>query len=415
MRRIATLAATAAAALSANAVAAEPISVRERFEVENQSPGLKAMGWEMRPSIALRGGYDDNANRSVAGPEESGVVALRGAIDARRQLGPAELAFDASVGQDWYPSTPDEDVLTAKARLRGAIYAGNQMTLSGSMAIEREAEGISSTDNGVVVAGVLDPYVGRAEFTRIPVSVGLEQDFGRFFWDASLGGVKTEYDQQRTEGGLVIAQDFRNGLEAGLSARVGYRFTQGYGVFIRGEGNQRRYDDDTADNEGWKVSGGVAFELTRLLTGELSAGWAQQTYAVNKETNGALIYGAGLTWFASPLLSLTLDAARNFRAEQSISGTGTSTTTPVLTDTVALTAELEVLRQLMVMASVGYSHNESDDGTQDNSLTRLSLGSAYSLNRYLRLNAEYEHTMAETNNSGDIVRNAVSLGIIASY
>jgi hypothetical protein len=415
MRKYRIVFSTAAAALSAHAWAAEPASVGARFEAESRTPGLKMLGWEVRPSLELRGGYDDNANRSVTAAQESLLLGLRGAIDARRQLGAAELAFDAGVGQEWYAESPENDVLTANARLRGAVYAGNQLTLNAAAGVERGAEGITSGENGVIVAGVLDPYIGRPEFTRVPLSVGAAQDFGRFFWDANITATNLNYDRQTTLGGLAVEQGFRNGWEGEAAARVGYRLSEGFGFFVRGQANQRRYDDSAADNDGWAATGGVEFELSRLLIGEVTAGWAEQTFEVTGQSNAALTYGAGLTWFASPLLSLTLDASRGFRSEQSIDALGIATTTPVLTDNVSLRAELEVLRSLLVFTEAAYSQNESDDGVQDNSLSQLSLGAAYILSRNLQLNAQYGYTLAQTNNSGDIIRNAVSLGLIAAY
>jgi hypothetical protein len=398
-----------------SAWAAEPVGVGARFEQENETPGVKALGWEFRPSLELRGGYDDNAGRVAAEPEGSSVIGIRGAIRARRQMGPAELAVDADVEQEWLPEMPDEDVLTASAGLRGAVYAGNQLVLRGGVAIRRGADEIDSGDNGVVVLGVLDPYVGRPQFTRIPLEIGAVQDLGRFFWDASVTAASVSYDDQKTLGGLTIVQGFRSGWESALAARFGYRISEGLGFFLRGEANRRVYDESGADNEGFKVSGGVEFELTRILTGEITAGWAQQTYDVTGMSNAAFTYGAGLTWFASPLLSVTLDASRDFRAEQTIDGLGVSTTTPVLRDAVSLRGELEVLRPWYLYAEAGYAQNESDDGSQSNSLTRLALGSAYMMNRYLRLNAEYDYTFAKTNNTGDIVRNAIFLGVVAAY
>jgi hypothetical protein len=415
MRKGLFLCATAIVSLSVPARAAEPVSVRARFEDENRTPGVKALGWELRPSLGLRGGYEDNANRSVDRPKESAIVALRGALDARRQLGPAELAFDAAVEQEWYPSASDEDALTAQANLRGAIYAGNQLTLRGAVGVERGVEQPGSGDNGVVVLGALDPYVGRPEFVRIPIEAGAAQDFGRFFWDGAFRASLIEYSDQETEGGLTIGQGFRNGWESAAEARFGYRFSEGYGVFVRGEANRRRYDERAADNDGWKVSAGMDFELTRILTGEITAGWAEQSYAVTGQSNSAWTYGAGLTWFASPLLSLTLDASRDFRADQTIDGTGASVTTPVLRDAVSLRADLEVMRPWLVYAESSYAQSESDDGVQNNSLTRFTLGSAYMVNRYLRLNAAYDYSFAKTNNSGDIVRNGLSLAVIAAY
>jgi hypothetical protein len=401
--------------LPQTASAAEPESVGARFAEENRTPGLKTLGWEVRPSAELRGGYDDNVARSADDPKSSAIVVLRGALDARRQLGPAELALNAAVEQEWVTSAPDEDVLSAEAGLRGAVYAGNQVTLRGGLSIQRGADGIDASDNGVVTLGVLDPYVGRPLFTRIPLEAGAAQDLGRFFWDAQLRSTHISYDDQSTESGLTIAQGFRTGWESTVEGRFGYRISEGYGVFVRGEANRRRYEDQAADNDGWKASAGLDFELSRVLTGEVTAGWAEQTYAVNGQSNAAWTYGAGLSWFASPLLSCTLDASRDFRAEQSIDGTGASTTTPVLRDAVTLRGELEVMRPWLVYAEAGYTQTESDDGVQNNSLTQFSLGSAYVLNRYLRMNAEYAYSLAETNRSEEIVRNAVSLGLIASY
>lgn len=397
------------------AQASEPESVSARFESENRATGLAMSGWEVRPSSELRGGYDSNANQVSDAPQGSPTIALRGGIEAARQLGASELSASVAVEQTWITDLPEQDTLTAGADLRGALYIGDQTTLRGAVGVERGAEAAQTAENGLIDGGSLDPYENRPRFTRVPATLAVSQDVGRFFWDAELATTWSKFDTLSTLSGVTVPQDFRNGWDHSATARLGVRIAEGYGLFARAEANVRRFDDPSADNDGFTIAGGVEFELTRILMGEITAGWARQAYAVSGEANSDFIYGAGLTWFVNPLLSLTLDAQRAFTAEQNVDALGAATSVPVLQDGVRLTAEFEPLRQWLITGRAKYVQTSSETGARDSELLEFGLGSAWAMTRTLRLNAEYAYSASEASFSGDLVRNLVTIGIVASY
>jgi hypothetical protein len=403
-----------AALLPPAAEAVEPVSVSARFESEHRSQGLTASSWEVRPSAELRTGYDGNPGRSRAS-DGSAMLGIRGAVDANRQWGTSQIGVTAGIEQEWYPSTPDEDQFAVRAALRGSTYAGNQVQIRGSIGIARDGDEISASDNGIETGGVLDRYRGAPQYVRVPLEAGISQDIGRYFWDISLRSTYSTYDALTTESGITVRQGFRTGWESAAEARAGYRIAEGYALFARAEANRKRFEDISADNDGYRFSLGTQFELTRILTGEVTAGWASQSYAVSGQSNSAFTYGGKLNWYASPLISLTLNANRDFQADQTIDALGVTTTIPVVRDTVALRADVEAMRYWLLFGEVSYSRQESDDGLRNNSLTELRLGSIYVLTRHLRFDAQYEYTLAQTATTGDIPRNALTLALTAAY
>jgi hypothetical protein len=394
---------------------AAPETAGSRFEGFNRAPGFRAEGWELRPSAEARAGFTSNAGFSATNPIESPTLALRGRISAVRDLGPDQLDIDAEAEQEWVPEAPEEDQFSASLALRGRVYAGGELTLRGAAAAETGADADNASDEGIFTAGGLDPYVGRPQYFRAPVELGASQDLGSWFFDAALRATFAHYDPLTTESGVTVAQDFRNGWDGTAEATLGFRFSDGYGAIGRLTATQRRYDDPTADNQGWRAEAGVRFELTRLLTGEATAGWATQSYDASGTTESAMVYGVALTWFANPLLSITVDAKRDFQAEQDIDGAATVVTIPVQRDSAGVRAELEALRSWLLTAAVRMDRNSSVNGVRDNELTQYSLGSVYALSAAWRLSAEYAHTAATASASGDIKRDAMTVGLQAAY
>lgn len=402
------LAALAAARASEEA----PVSVSERFNALNRSPGVAVGGWEARPVLMLRSGYDDNITLA-RGPGTSSVeLHLRGTIDAERDIGPYRVDLGAALGRTWHPEASETDwteigvgaKVTFDLKPRLALYAG----VSFSQDVER------STDNGIFVDGVFDPYTALPERRRLPVEAGFEYRLA----DLALTGVAElsfiDFEDQTTQSGLAVAQDFRSGWDVGGHVRTSYKFTPALSLFGEAEAVRQRRRDSQGDRDAWRLAAGGAVEFTRLITGEASAGYSRQTLANGVETDGAT-YGVRLHWFATELLSLTLAAERGIDAEVVTTAAGVTSTAPITEDRFSLRAEWEPLRTLLVHAEAAYDQRDRAASKRTDDLMSIIAGAALVLTRSLRLEAEGAYQIGESNFAADVERSYVTLGLSAVY
>lgn len=396
----------------ARAAPQDPVSVGDRFETLNLAPGFDLRGWDVRPAASLRGGYDDNITWSPRNAEASSELELRGSIDASQRMGRFTVDANALLKQTYYPDSPDNARTDANVGMRLAFELEPNLVLRGAVSY---AEGVETgITNGIIVNGIFDPYKKLPTVRRVPLEAGVDYRIGRFTLrsDARLEAV--DYDPQTTQSGVKIAQDFQNGWQGELRLRGGYEVLPHLSFFTEVVGDKRRYEDSHGDSDSWRAVTGGEVEFSHLLIGEAYVGYAVQSFPTGGETSG-LTYGAGLHWFAREILSFTLDARREFRAEVTTTTLGATSTVPVTFDQVSVRAEWEPTRPLLVYAQAGYQREGRDSVDRTDELTSFIVGATYILTRDLRVVFDYEHQDGTSNFSGDFERNRVSLGLAGAY
>ena len=106
----------------------------------------------------------------------------------------------------------------------------------------------------------------------------------------------------------MSSNDDRAFNQYGGVGRVSYELTPGVKPFVEAEGDSR-FHDQQIDNFGYArnsnggyAKAGSSFEFTRLLTGEISAGFAERSYADPRLGRlEGLLTASSLTWTATPL------------------------------------------------------------------------------------------------------------------
>jgi len=407
------LAATAAGTAQAQSSASEPVSVGDRFNANNAAKGLQLGPWQVTPTATLRGGYDDNITTVPDTPTASTVIQLRGRLDVTNADGANFVTAYAEAGNTWYTEAQDLDHFDASGGAAFQSEIGSYVRLRGSLGV---AIGNSedSADEGVIVAANFDPYVDLAKYLQVPASLGISFDGGHYKFSAGADLLYSDYDPRLTQSGLTIAQGFRNGTNVDLKARAGYSFSPATTVFVEGGYNLQNYDDENANSTGWRGVAGAEFEFSRLLTGELFAGYAAQTYDNGQEVTG-LTYGASLDWFATELISLKLAAKREFGAEQTEILLGTPITSAVTRDSASLGVEYEPLRQMLVRAEGGWRQTEYDGQIRTDTGLFAGVGLDYVMSANFRVNLDYKYDQTESEVAGDTQRNVFMLGLTTGY
>lgn len=147
-------------------------------------------------------------------------------------------------------------------------------------------------------------------------SAGVTQRFNRLI--ATLRGTIDRYDYEnaRLTNGTTLDQSDRNLTAYGLRGRLGYEIHPGLIPFVESFVDTRRYDQKI-DNAGYArssdgvgIRAGTTFEITRKLTGEVSAGMTQRSY--EDPRLGMLtspVVDASLVYSLSPLTTIRANVA----------------------------------------------------------------------------------------------------------
>jgi hypothetical protein len=203
-----------------------------------------------------------------------------------------------------------------------------------------------STDN----PGSPNIQAGLAKYpiyTTLGGTFGVDQNFNRL--EIAAGGTidRTVYTDSKLTDGTTSSNDDRNFTQVGGIGRVSYELTPAVKPFVEVEGDSRTHDLQfdrfgyQRDSSGGYAKGGTSFEFSRLLSGEISVGWAARDYVDPRlDRLQGLLVASSLTWTATPLTTA------KFYSTTSIDETTLPGTSGVLTHTYTVEADHDFRRWL---------------------------------------------------------------------
>jgi hypothetical protein len=208
----------------------------------------------------------------------------------------------------------------------------------------------------------------------------------------------TKYQDSELTDGSTSPNHDRDYKQYGGTLRASYEVMPGVKPFVEVAGDIRQHDLQldrngfARDSRGLTPRAGTTFEITRILTGEISAGYLTRRYEDSSlpELQG-VVFDASLVWIASGLTTATLTGAS--RAEEStVAGVSGA-----LRRDVNLQVDHAFRRWLIGTLKFGYGFDEYvGNGRKDE---RSSLGAAitYKLNRDIQLKGEYRYETMQSN------------------
>lgn len=362
-----------------------PPQRRPRVEEDPYAPlGVAIGGLRLRPYAEAQAGYDSNPNRTRGG---EGSAMLRGDIGFAAQSDWSRHSFNAQANASYFRFTSLPEASRPEANASAALKVDvlrdtfANFELRGALVTQR------SGSPDVPGATINQPVVGSFGATS-----GLTQRFGRTEASVSFLADRRFYGDAELSGGGVARLSADNYNSWGLRGRIGHELTPGVTPFIEAGGDIRRRDEpiDLAgyarDSSGVQARAGSTFELTRQLTGEVSAGYAQRRY---EDARLPVLAGptldARLVWSATALTSVTLRAATEFNETTIANASG------AVSRRISADVSHALLRNLTLGAGVSFA----DTSYKGVSITERTWGGAlradYAFNRNLVLRGSYAH------------------------
>lgn len=372
-------------------------SVLQRPRPEYEPLGIRARGFIVRPKVDLGIGYTDNVfavnsgQNGQFGEQDDFYFVLRPSVTVESNWNRNSLVTGAYVETFQHLDFDRENVVNGGVFLDGRIDISRNAAfiLGGAYDALSESRQVS---NGADLAR--EPV----EYDRGNLYGGIEQEFGRIRYRGRLGYTNYDYDNAISAlTGNPIGQDFRDRDEIEVLGQVGYALTRDASVFIRGTYRERDYDNITLaglnrNSEGYSVSAGVDFDISRLARGTVALGYLEESFDdPTLDSIDGLSAEVGVEYFPTELTTIGLRASRSVRASALVGAAGFAATD------VVLNVDQEVARNIILSGAIGYGRDEYENINREDERYFVSVGGKWLINRVLSAKLEYVYTDQESN------------------
>jgi hypothetical protein len=351
--------------------------------------GIDVGSLRLFPYVETDTGYDSNPNQLSA--DVVGSPYVHGEVGGRveSEWSQHSLTADLRGGYYDYFRVPNANRPDAAGTVTGRIDVTRQtqINLQSTFQVQTQTPGspILAIPNSVFITN-------RPLIVTLGQSVGLTQQFNRFA--ISLQGAFNRYqfgDATQSNGTvLLLSEDDYN--DYALTARGSYELTPALIPYVEVTGDARRYDNYfdvfgfARSSNGIAGKLGATLEFSRLLAGEIAAGYAERVYVDPRLPNlNAPTIDAKLIYTATPLTTVNLNAATY------ISETTLAYASGAVSRSVSLNVTHALRRDLTLSATGTYQYNIYDGQPITEQLYSGTFKADYNLTRSVIFTGSFTH------------------------
>ena len=398
--------------------AAVPVLAQPRRPVVETNPyaplGVNVGALRLTPYFEGDVGFDTNPNRDTAAAKKgSGFARAEGGLGIDSDWAQHSLSATLRAGYQDYFKDHDANRPDGSGTVAARIDVNRDTTinLDGRFSLDTQRPG--STVSVITGAGVTAS--GRPLVSTFGAGAGVTERFGRASLSLRGGFERTAYGDASLSDGTTLKQSDDNYNTYGLRARASYEITPGISPFVEAAVDKRVHDSqfDTSaqryarDSRGLTGRAGSTFELTRQLTGEVSAGYSTRSFddARLPELRG-IVTDASLTWSATPLTSVI------FRAGTDLAETNQTGSSGAVVRRAGIEVSHALLRNLTLAANLNYQNTAYSGISQKDDSYSAGLRLDYSVTRSIMLRTSFTHERLKSSAPGtDYTANVFLLGL----
>jgi hypothetical protein len=362
-----------------------------------QAQGFPAGGFRIYPTVSVSTAYDDNIVRTVDGKRQGdGSFIVAPALDARSNWSSNQLNGNAFYRSTHYFQRTEQDNDEYGARVNGRVDVMRTTKVTGDAGYARLTEG-RGTPGDLFLSNRLILY------NTFNAGGQISHQFNRVGLTIGVRTVEYRYDDIQVRG-TTIDQGFRSRDIDTANGRVEYQYSAVTSLFVSGAFNRTSYGNARPlfdrSSQGFTALAGVRFELSRLLNGQVGIGYIRQNFSDLRFTDfSGANYDITLNYKPTLLTSISLSAGRRLTDSALLQVVG------VLTHDVDISVEHELLRNVTLQGSIGYSHYEYRGISREDNRYNFGLSARYRMNRFLSGVLRGQRTGQD---SGDVLRRQFS-------
>lgn len=395
-RRLAWLAFGSCAALCATAFPAaaqpadKPVSVANRPRPEYDPIGERLGALMIHPQVNVEVTHDDNIFATKGSEASDTFVRITPRVTVKTNWPRHSLSATAEGRFSRYDEFKSQDTDEWSATAAGRLDVTRDLNVNVNVGHQDKVEPRGSA---IYLVTPLQPVT----YTRDNASVSVNKTFNRLRVGGSVATSKYNYDDTRDVIGAILDQSYRDRQETEVRLRLAYAVSPMSAFFVEGGSFQHDYDRRSAlgvarDSSSYSLLFGVEGELTRLVHGEASAGWAHYDFdnpAFRDVDN--FNYKVQLEWYPTELLTVGLTGS------QSLQDSPLPTTPGYIYRSLALTADYELRRNLILSGRL-MAAKEDYQGVAGANGRRYggSLAAKYLMSRGVGVAVRYDHEQRDT-------------------
>ncbi len=362
-------------------------AVTERQQPEYDPEPVRLGAFVVNSSLFAGLGYTSNAFGTSTN-EESDTLARVGAdVSARTNWSVHEVGLDVSAARDEYQDFSDQSSTEFRTRLRGRLDVRRDFSLGAAAFYQQSTDKQSDPSNA---NGLGEPI----QFTRSGVDLNANYSNDRVRWYNTVTIAEIDYDDSVALDGTPIDEDFRDRTDTRFFSRLSYALTPNVAVFGQGQIEQREYDNlvvvdgapRSRDSDNYAVYGGVDFELTTLIRGDIAIGYLSEDQDDSfYEGSDGLAVDANVQWFPTRLTTVSFNAGRQ-TVDSGIRNSAGSIQTQY-----GARVDHELYRNIILSGYGELTSYEYDEIDRDDDVTEFGVMGTYKMNKRVHLNAFARH------------------------
>ncbi len=368
-------------------VAVIPTYKRVRKPIPEDLPfaptGVQVGELRLLPYFEGSTGYETNPNQVRAGVKASPVLRAEGGLDVASDSSNNSLTGSLHGGYSEFPanSNANRPDATGVVDSRIDVTRNDQINLEGRFSVSTQTPGspLLAVPNSVYITN-------RPTIVTEGATVGAAHTFNRLTLGLKGTFDRTEYGNATQSDGTTYEFSQDNYNDYGIVARATYEVTPAFSPFIEAGGDSRVRDNAVdlsgyyRDSVGVLARAGAQVEFSRLLTGTISAGYADRHYADQRlgDLRGPTV-DAALIYTATPLTSVKLTASTTL-SETTLPGSSGA-----ISRAISLEVDHQLFRNFTLSGIATYQPNQYQGIVVNEAYTTFTLKGAYSFTRDVQL------------------------------
>ena len=370
----------------------------DRKPVDYQSPGIRAGSFELNAGAELAWESNDNIFYLQEDEISDNIWHIRPWLNVNSDWSRHALNFSAFVDVASYVDFNSQNYTDAVMSLDGRIDVKRGSAFNYKASYMNLHEDRSNPDSR--------NFIEPTKYTFSGIDVDYTHSFNRLTATLGYQYQDTNYKNNKDFEGDVIDNQYRDRDRNIWIARLGYDYSDRSDIFVEYRGNNLNYDQKVDPNgyerssDGYDIRGGVAWNMTGVLTGDLYLQYVSQDYddeSFNK-VNGFGV-GANLDWTPTKLTSVNVRFANTPQETTQLGASG------YYSSLYSARVQHELRRNILLNARLSYTDNdyELDDfadpvnGLSDTQVTRAGVGISYLMNRNFSLSGGYVYEKQNAN------------------
>lgn len=367
------------------------VSVMQRARPDYDSIGIRTGSFNFFPEVTVAAGYSSNIYYSGTNEQDSAYVLVAPSFRLQSDWSRHEVKVQGGLQAQRFLGNSTRNQTPWNLAGLAALDIGPSFRLTPEVQVSRQFEnaftGATSSDTAVL-SSYFRAYGGlRGEYSAGQSKLTVSTDYTTYdFADVKL----------RT--GTIIDQGDRDRNAFRVTAQGQYALTPSAAVYLQGQYVDTDYDnrlfngDPNRDSKGYRILGGLNFDLAGLMRGTVGVGYAKRNFRspLYRNVSGLSLEGK-LEYFPSELTTITV-AARRVLEDSSI-----GTNSAFFDNRALMQVDHELLQNLIVSGFGEFSRQNYLDSPLKADIYRIGSSADYLASPSMRFNARLAYTHRSVN------------------